>query len=151
MFGCPDVRIRFIPPTCSIGGGFGCQGEVKRRALIQFGFRPGSATMFADDALHRGQSNACALEIFGPMQPLKDAEQFVFILHVEADAIVANENDALAILQEMTDLDDRVLPRSCELKSVGNKVLKYLLDEDGIALGRRQLSDLPRDRSSRGV
>src|ERR1700722_12117208 len=151
MFGCPDIRIRFIRTPGFIVGCFGCEAEVKRRALIRFGFRPGWATIVANDALHRGQSNACALEIFGPMQPLKDSEQLILILHVEADAIVANEDDALAILQEMTDPDDRVLPRSCELKSVGNKVLKYLLDEDGVALDRRQVSDLPRDRSSHGV
>src|SRR6202162_1126400 len=105
MLGCPKLRIRFIRASGFVGswfvGGFGCQGKVKRRAFIHFGFRPDPATMFANDALHGSQSNACAFEIFGPVQTLKDAEQLVFILHVEADPVVSYEDDALAILLEV--------------------------------------------------
>src|ERR1700676_454753 len=107
--------------------------------------------MFANDPLHRGQSDARAFEVLGPMQTLKDAKQLVFVLHAEADAIVANEDDALAIFLEMTDLNDGALPRTRELKSIGDEVLKNLLDEDGIALDRRQLRNLPLHLPAFGV
>src|ERR1700733_15283128 len=77
------------------------------------------------------------------MQALENAEQFVFVLHVEADTVVGNADDHLPVYQLLTDLDDGAVAGSGELESVGQQVLKNLLDQDGIALRRRQLRYLP--------
>ena len=44
--------------------------------------------MPVNDALDDGQTHAASFEVFLPMQPLKDGEQFVDIFHVEPDAVV---------------------------------------------------------------
>jgi len=48
-----------------------------------------------DDALHNSEAHACALILLGAVQPLKDAEEPMSIVHVEAYAIVFNEVDVL--------------------------------------------------------
>ena len=55
----------------------GSEGEEKRRALIEFCLRPYPASVLVNNALHRGQANARAFELFGAMQALEDPEQFV--------------------------------------------------------------------------
>jgi hypothetical protein len=62
--------------------------------------------MFLNNPLHGCQTDAGALEILGAMQALEDSEQFVDILHVEADAVVPDHEDQLPILFFVTNLDD---------------------------------------------
>src|SRR5579863_6766954 len=68
-------------PKCS-------EREVKSRSFIHFAFGPHPASVLLNDASHGGQANAGAFKVFRTMQALEDSEQFVHILHVEADAIV---------------------------------------------------------------
>ena len=99
--------------------------------------------MLVNDALHCGQANARAFEILDPMQALEDAEQFVAVLHVKADAVVGNGDDRLSVFLPVTDFDDGAVPAAGELEGVGDQVLKNLLDQDGIAGRRRQVGNLP--------
>ena len=46
-----------------------------------------------DDVAHVGQPDAGALEFLGAVQALEHAEKFVGIAHVEADAVVLDEED----------------------------------------------------------
>src|SRR5580704_3224828 len=62
--------------------------EIERRALAQFRICPHSAAMFLHDALHGSQADAGTFKVLRAMQTLEDSEQFVHILHVEADTIV---------------------------------------------------------------
>jgi len=61
--------------------------------MIYFGLCPNAPAMAMDDALHNRQSDARAFKFIRAMQPLKNSEQFVCILHVEARAVVADEKD----------------------------------------------------------
>ena len=100
------------------------------RALVQFSLRPDSASMFLHDALHRRQADARAFKILRTMQSLEDPKQFVDILHVEADAVVADREHRLPIVRvfRLTDLNDRGISGAGKLKGVGEEVLKDLLD-----------------------
>ena len=44
-----------------------------------------------DDPAHIGEADARSFKFVGPVQPLEDAEQFVEILHVEPDSIIADK------------------------------------------------------------
>ena len=58
------------------------------------------------------ESDAGAFELVRAMEPLKHAEQLVHILHVEADPIVANEHDGLAVrIARHADLNAGPRPR----------------------------------------
>ena len=50
-----------------------------------------------NDAAHVGEPDTGALEFVATVEPLEDAEQLVHVLHVEADAVVANEHHRLAV------------------------------------------------------
>src|ERR1700674_866074 len=70
-------------------------GEVERCPSIDRRLGPNAPAVALDDALHDRQADAGAFEILRAMQPLKHAEKLVGILHVEADAVVANEEHLL--------------------------------------------------------
>lgn len=59
--------------------------------MIHFSLRPGFAAMAADDSANIRQTNACTFEILLPVQTLEDPEEFVGVIHVEANTIVADE------------------------------------------------------------
>src|ERR1700687_310651 len=73
------------------GGAFRC--EVKCCAVIDRGLDPDTAAVALDDALYDCQADAGAREILRAMQSLKHVEQLVGILHVEADPVVADDED----------------------------------------------------------
>lgn len=77
-------------PSLSGGLGFG-QRKIKDRAFAHLAFRPRAAAMAGDDAAHIGQANARPFEFFRAMQALEDTEQFVGVIHVEADAVIADK------------------------------------------------------------
>ena len=52
-------------------------------------YRP---AMAVNDALDGRKADPGAFEFVNPMQPLKDAEQLVGILHVETDTVVPHED-----------------------------------------------------------
>ncbi|MGB8471625.1 MAG: hypothetical protein WCD71_15805, partial [Candidatus Sulfotelmatobacter sp.] len=69
--------------------------------------------------------------------------KLVAVFHVEADAVVAHQNDHLPVFWPGADLDDRALPRAGELERIGDQVLKNLLDQNGITLGSGKVCNLP--------
>ena len=83
--------------------------------------------MPADDPLYRGQTDSRPLEVLRAMQPLKDAEQLVGVLHIEAGSVVANKVDGtlvrLAILRRCADFDPRriALPRVRDFRGLSGK------------------------------
>ncbi len=52
--------------------------------------------MLLHDALHSNQADAGTFKVLRAMQALKDSEQFVDIIHVEADAVVPNHEHQLS-------------------------------------------------------
>jgi len=56
-------------------------------------------TVARDDAPHVGQADAGAFKLFHGTQPLEHPEEFLDILHVEPDAVVADEQGDLVVLQ----------------------------------------------------
>src|SRR4051812_9315998 len=67
------------------------QIEIECGAFAQFSLDPNSATMLVDDALDRRQADPSAFEFFPPVKALEHAEQLARVLHVESDAIIADE------------------------------------------------------------
>src|SRR6202451_4156320 len=112
----------------------GTNGEVKSCPLIHFGFGPGASAMFLHDALHRGQPDACAFELFGAMQALKNSEELIGVFHTESCPVVADEDGQLSVFFQMSDLNDRRGAISRVLKSVRDQVLENLADACGVAI-----------------
>ena len=67
------------------------------RALVGFCLDPDATAVLMDDALDVRQPNTGALEVLLAVQTLKNAEQLAHVSHVEADAIIADEDHLLAI------------------------------------------------------
>src|SRR5581483_8104644 len=65
----------------------GGHGEIEDRALIDLRLGPDAPAVTRDDALDDGQAHAGAFELLIAVEPLKDPEQFVRVLHVEAGAV----------------------------------------------------------------
>src|SRR5712691_12960151 len=85
---------RIFPP-CRIGAALRREGEVKRGAFAGFAFGPGTPAVAGDDAAHVGEADPAAFKFVRSVQPLEHPEQLVRILHVEAHAVVAHEQDDL--------------------------------------------------------
>src|SRR5665647_528263 len=72
------------------------QRKAEGGAFLHLALGPHVAAVAADDALHGGQTDTRAFELAGRVQPLEGAEELVGIGHVEAGAVVAHEEGALA-------------------------------------------------------
>ena len=55
---------------------------------------------------------ARSLEVFRPMQALEDTKEFMDVLHVEADAVVAHVDQDLAIDALLAQFDDSGVSRA---------------------------------------
>ena len=76
-------------------------------------------------------------------KPLEHAEQLIFVFHVEADTVVANLNDDRPfLLLWLISMTARSRGR-VNLRALAMQILKHLLDQNGIALHRRQFGNLP--------
>jgi hypothetical protein len=62
---------------------------------------PDPPAVALDDALHIGEADSGPLELLHPVQPMKHAEQLAHVGHVETDAVVLDENDALVALPKI--------------------------------------------------
>jgi hypothetical protein len=81
------------------------------------------------------------------VEPLKDPEQLVGILHVEPHPVVADEDRVPAVARSTPDLDGRHLARAGVLDGIREQVGEYDLHEAGVALHRGELADQPPDQS----
>ena len=52
--------------------------------------------MTVNNTPHIRKPDPCALKLLGTVEPSKHTEEFVRVLHIEAYAIVANEEDIFA-------------------------------------------------------
>ena len=114
--------------------------------MIDRSLGPDLATMTVDDSLNGGQSYSGAFELFRQMQTLKDAEQLVYVLHVEAGAVVPHEHlDFFFIAVGAADLDFGRRAHAREFDRVGNKVDDDQPQHRTVALTDGKRADLPDD------
>src|ERR1700761_5926826 len=74
------------------------QREIERRALSRPPFRPHLASMERDDAFYVGQSDAGARVLLGTVKTFEGAKKLCFVLHVEADAVICDEERPIFVL-----------------------------------------------------
>ena len=74
------------------------ESERKRRAFSDFSLGPDAPSVPADNPLHRCQADPVPIKLVLRVQPLKRAEKIVGICHIKPRAIVADEENRLAIL-----------------------------------------------------
>src|SRR5579859_2531734 len=65
-------------------GRIAVQGEVERCTLINRAFGPHAPAMPTNDPLHEGKADSRTFKIFGAVQTLENAKQFIIVGHVEA-------------------------------------------------------------------
>jgi hypothetical protein len=71
--------------------------EPKARAEIGNTFCPDISVMALENALHDGQADAAAGQVWHMVQSLKDPEELVVRRHVEPNAIVIEIEDGLGV------------------------------------------------------
>src|SRR5947209_11247983 len=104
-------------------------GEIECRALIEFGLDPDAASVLMYDALHGRQSHACAFKIFLAVQALEDPKKLVRVLHVEAYAVVADEDYILFPLPGFANLNDSRITGARVFYGVRKKVREDLFHQ----------------------
>src|SRR3954468_19075945 len=92
-------------PTSGIAGVVARQREVEGRAGARAALGPGAAAVALHDAADVGEADPGALELLVAVQALEDAEELVGVLHVEADAVVPDAVDDLAVQRFAGDAD----------------------------------------------
>jgi len=103
-----------------------------------------------NDALDNGQADAGAFEFIAAVQALKDTEQLVGILHVEAGAVVAHKYDGLRVASRLTaDPYLRLRALASELQGIRDQIDQHYSQHGVIADNDRQLRDAPFDGSAR--
>src|SRR5262245_20057001 len=99
-----------------------------------------------DDALHCREADAGPLERVRGMKALKDAEELVHILHVEAHTVVTDKYHRLgAVRITHTDLDLGARPRARELEGIGDEVDQNDLEHGPVPVDLGQCANIPRD------
>src|SRR5439155_6637748 len=110
------------------------QRKKERGTPIHDGFGPNASSMPADDALHICQTNAGALELLRLVQALENAKKFARILHIEADSVIANEDDLFHVALWLTaNFNLRARTRSAVFQGVGDQVHHHLPQQRGIS------------------
>src|SRR5215470_4300765 len=99
---------------------------MKGGSLARTAFGPDAPAVPVNDSLHRRQPDPGAGEIGGGVEPLERPEELVRVRHVEADAVVADEEMPILGAAEL-DVADRLLPG--ELPGVLEKVGQRDADE----------------------
>src|SRR5690242_9584493 len=100
--------------------------EIKSRSLPDSGFGPDGTSVSANDAFDGGQANAGPFKFFRSMEPLEYAEQFVGVLHIKADTIIANEYGQIAIFLNGPHFDNRDGSRPRILRGIGQQISEHL-------------------------
>jgi len=95
--------------------------------------------------------SAGAFKVLGLMQPLKDPEQLVRVLHVEPDAVVPHEqDDTSTFFACAADRDRRRVAHPAIFDSVADEVGEHLLEQGRVSDDRRQGGYLPHDGAAVG-
>jgi hypothetical protein len=91
--------------------------------LVWHPLGPNLSAMAEDDALNDSEPYASAFKLLREVQTLKYAEQFAYVLHVKARAVISDEYlDFIFIHVHAADLDFGPRPHAREFNGVGNKV-----------------------------
>src|SRR5205085_10981827 len=117
--------------------------EVKDCSLVQFRVSPDPAIVFADNAMHGGQTDARSFKILRSMKPLEYPKQLVSVFHAESHPIIFNEDRRLPVFVDLSNLDNGRRTRPRVLHRITDQVLKNLADEDRIALDKGEFANLP--------
>ena len=64
--------------------------KIEGRTFIHFRLGPHTPAMAVDDALDDGQPHTGAFELTEAVQALKDPKEFMGVLHIKADPIIAH-------------------------------------------------------------
>src|SRR5207302_8657667 len=67
------------------------QSKVKGGALAGLRIGPNPAAVFLHDALHRSQSHASALKVFGIVQSHEDSKELARESWIKSDSVIAHE------------------------------------------------------------
>jgi hypothetical protein len=95
--------------------------------VIDLPFGPGPTPVSVDNPPDVRQADSGAFELIVAVKTLEDPEEFVHILHVESDSVVANEDrDFARELPRRTDFDMRRGPRGRELDRIRDEVHEHL-------------------------
>src|SRR5439155_22561845 len=108
---------------------------MESRAVAQLRLGPDPATMFVDDALYGGQTQAVPGKLVGAMQAMEHAEEFVFVAHVKTDAIVVDEIHNAFLGLAAAGGDEGGLARRAELERIVQQVGPDLAQEHWVADG----------------
>src|SRR6266404_4333769 len=119
------------------------KGEKEGRADINLALGPDASTVALNDPPHVSEADAGAFELSCRMQALEHAEEFVGILHVEAYAIVADEERGFVVRLGGADLDSGPLALAGVFQGIGKQIDDGLAKHERITLDNRQAADLP--------
>jgi len=100
-------------------------------------------TMAVDDPPNGRKSNSSAFKLFREMQALKHPEQFIYILHVEAGAIIPHEHLDFIFPIYRANLDFGLGAHAREFDRVGEKVADHQPQHRTVAITDRKGMDLP--------
>ena len=131
--------------------GAALEGEEEGGAVIGFRFGPDAAAVAFDDAADGGEADASAFKIGVAMQALKGAKEVCSVLHVEPDAIIADEEGRSTGNKHLADFDHRGLAGARVFDGIAEEVGENLLDEAGVAHDGRQRGDTPFDLAVLGL
>ena len=105
--------------------------------------------MLVHDALHGREPDARAVEVFRAVKPLEHTEQLVGVLHVEAHAVVLDEQHWCAVARGLANVDYRVRAWTGVLHRIRQEVRVHDADEARVAGHRRQRAEAPLDPAPR--
>src|ERR1700692_4711217 len=118
--------------------------KVEGRTFIYRSLATDLPAMAVNDALNGSQSYSGAFKLFGQMQALKDAEQLVCVLHVEAGAVVPHEHlDFFFIAVHTANLDFGRPSHAREFHRVGHEVDNDQSQHGTVSVTDRKRADLP--------
>src|SRR5215212_9497881 len=81
------------------------KGKVEGSTATHAALRPSVPSVALDNTPDGGQPDAGALELLHAMQPLEHPKEFIYVLHIESHAVVADEVDGLVPVALGTHLD----------------------------------------------
>src|SRR5690606_30486277 len=121
------------------------QGKVEGCALVEPSLGPDATAVAFDDPPHAGQTDAGAFEFLHAVQTLEHPKQLRGVLHVEADAVVANVDHRFPFVTLGTDLDAGRRAVAAVLDGVADQVAQHHVDEGGIGDHPGHRLELPFD------
>lgn len=102
--------------------------------------------MSADDPTHVCQTDTGTFEILLPMQSLKHSKEFICVVHIKANTVVADKDHGFIIAFFLaSDLDVCNFSSSGEFQSVGDQIDQHNTQQGAVTINQRQSRDLPLD------